>query len=162
MKTIKDVSTDPPETDGDTEADFDGVADALGVGVGVLDGTGVCPTFALAIALNSVDESWFGSVLPFTMIVGVLSMPTPSEMGEAYMVAFVAKKNDAAITRYFTLEYDYVNVTKSTRTILCEREGSKTTKRGEGSPITGDFATDASAFIELVMRVIEPPITKKD
>jgi len=97
-----------------------------------------------------------------TWRIGVLSMPTPTEMGEAYMVAFVAKKNDAAITRYFTLEYDYVNVTKSTRTILCEREGSKTTKRGEGSPITGDFATDASAFIELVMRVIEPLITKKD
>jgi len=97
-----------------------------------------------------------------TWRIGVLSMPTPTEMGEAYMVAFIAKKNDAAITRYFTLEYDYVNVTKSTRTILCEREGSKTTKRGEGSPITGDFATDASAFIDLVMTVIEPLVTKKD
>ncbi len=94
--------------------------------------------------------------------IGVLSMPTPTEMGEAYMVAFVAKKNDEAITRYFTLEYDYVNVTKSTRTILCEREGTKITKRGEGSPITGDFATDASAFIELVMTVIAPTAVKKD
>ena len=94
--------------------------------------------------------------------IGVLSMPTPTEMSEAYMVAFVAKKNDEAITRYFTLEYDYVNVTKSTRTILCEREGSKTTKRGEGSPITGDFATDASAFIDLMMTVIAPLSAKKD
>ena len=94
--------------------------------------------------------------------IGVLSMPTPTEMSEAYMVAFVAKKNDEAITRYFTLEYDYVNVTKSTRTILCEREGTKITKRGEGTPITGDFATDASAFIELVMSVISPISTKKD
>ena len=73
-----------------------------------------------------------------------------------------AVTNDAAITRYFTLEYDYVNVTKTTRTILCEREGTKITKRGEGSPIGGDFATDASAFIELVMTVIEPLGTKKD
>jgi hypothetical protein len=97
-----------------------------------------------------------------TWRIGVLSMPTPHEMGEAYMVAFVAKKNDAAITRYFTLEYDYVNVTKSTRTILCERDSGKTTKRGEGSPITGDFQTDASAFVEIVMNVISPVSTKKD
>jgi hypothetical protein len=75
-----------------------------------------------------------------TWRIGVLSMPTPHEMGEAYMVAFVAKKNDAAITRYFTLEYDYVN----------------------GSPITGDFQTDASAFVEIVMNVISPVSTKKD
>jgi hypothetical protein len=97
-----------------------------------------------------------------TWRIGVLQMPTPTEMGEAYMVAFVAKKNDAAITRYFTLEYDYVNVTKSTRTILCEREGSKTTKRGEGSVVTGDFATDASAFIDAMAPILSPASIKKD
>ena len=97
-----------------------------------------------------------------TWRIGVLQMPTPTEMGEAYMVAFVAKKNDAAITRYFTLEYDYVNVTKSTRTILCEREGSKTTKRGEGSLVTGDFATDASAFIDAMAPILSPAQIKKD
>lgn len=97
-----------------------------------------------------------------TWRIGVLQMPPPTEMGEAYMVAFVAKKNDAAITRYFTLEYDYVNVTKSTRTILCEREGSKTTKRGEGSVVTGDFATDASAFIDAMAPILSPASIKKD
>jgi hypothetical protein len=52
-------------------------------------------------------------------------------MGEAYMVAFVAKKNDGAITRYFTLEYDYVLATKANRTIVCERDfdGSTQFKR---------------------------------
>jgi hypothetical protein len=97
-----------------------------------------------------------------TWRIGVLSMPQPTEMGEAWMVAFVAKKNDAAITFYFTLEYDYVLATKSTRTILCERDGVKFTKRGEGPPITGDFATDASALVEAIMARISPISTKRD
>ena len=91
-----------------------------------------------------------------TWRIAIMSMPAPSAMGEAYMVAFVAKKNDAAITRYFTLEYDYVLATKSTRTIICEREGQKTTKHGEGPKISGDFQTDAGAFVDAVMNIISP------
>jgi hypothetical protein len=70
--------------------------------------------------------------------VGVMSLPKPSEMAEAYFCAFVAKKNDGAITRYFTLEYDFVLATHTTRTVLCEKDGSRFTKRGEGtrSPAT--------------------------
>ena len=85
---------------------------------------------------------------------GVLSLPTPNEMGEAYMCAFMAKKNDAAVTRYFTLELDYVLATKTTRTIICERDGGRTTKHGEGPPITGDFQTDASAFVDVVNQIV--------
>src|SRR6185436_19100355 len=58
--------------------------------------------------------------------IGVLSLPKPNEMGEAFMCAFVAKKNDAAITRYFTLEHDYVLAAKKERTVVCEREGQRT------------------------------------
>jgi len=90
---------------------------------------------------------------------GVLSLPKPAEMGEAYMCAFVAKKNDAAVTRYFTLEHDYVLATKSTRTLLCEREGQRTIKHGEGPPVTGDFNADASAFVDAIMNIISPPLT---
>ena len=90
-----------------------------------------------------------------TWRIGVLSMPAPNEMGEAYMVAFVAKKNDAAVTRYFTLEYDYVLATKASRTIVCEREGQKTLKKGEGPAISGDFQTDASAFIEAIVKILD-------
>ena len=97
-----------------------------------------------------------------TWRIGILSMPTPKEMGEAHMVAFVAKKNDAAITRYFTLEYDYVLATKSTRTILCEVDRGKTTKFGEGPKLAGDFQTDASAFVEAVMNIISPIQARKD
>ena len=91
--------------------------------------------------------------------LGILSLPAPKEMGEAFMCAFVAKKNDAAMTKYFTLEHDYVLATKSTRTTLCEREGQRTRKIGDGPPITGDFTADAAAFIDAVMLVIEPPLT---
>src|ERR1700733_2179316 len=87
--------------------------------------------------------------------IGVLSMPPPNEMGEAYMVAFVAKKNDAAVTRYFTLEYDYVLATKASRTIVCERESNKTLKRGEGPAIGGDFQTDAGAFVDAVVNILD-------
>jgi hypothetical protein len=97
-----------------------------------------------------------------TWRIGVLGMPKPSEMGEAYMVAFVAKKNDAAITRYFTLEYDYVLATKSTRTILCEVDRGKTTKHGEGPPLAADFPTDAGTFIDAIMNIISPVQIKKD
>lgn len=88
--------------------------------------------------------------------IGVMSLPKPNEMGEAYMCAFVAKKNDAAITRYFTLEYDYVLATKSAKTIVAEREGSRTVKHGDGPPISNDFQADASAFIAAIMEVISP------
>lgn len=87
---------------------------------------------------------------------GVLSLPKPSEMGEAYMCVFVAKKNDAAITRYFTLEHDYVLATKSTKTVIAEKDGSRVTKHGDGPPITGDFQADANAFVDAVMEVISP------
>ena len=88
--------------------------------------------------------------------IGVLSLPKPNEMGEAYMCAFVAKKNDAAITRYFTLEHDYVLSTKQTRTLICEREGQRTVKHGDGPPVSGDFQTDANAFVDALMNVIVP------
>lgn len=89
--------------------------------------------------------------------IGVMSMPTPSEMGEAHMVAFVAKKNDAAVMRYFTLEHDFVLKTGQARTIIKEKDGSLFTKRGnEGPPITGDFQADASAFIDAIKGIIDP------
>lgn len=92
--------------------------------------------------------------------IGVLSLPKPSEMGEAHMCAFVAKKNDAAVTRYFTLLHDYVLATQATRTVIAEREGMRTVKHGDGPPITGNFETDASAFIEAILEIISP--TKVD
>jgi len=88
--------------------------------------------------------------------IGILSLPAPEQMGEAYLCAFVAKKSDATITRYFTLVHDYVLATKSTRTLVCEREGQRTVKHGDGRAVTGDFQTDANAFVDAIMQVIAP------
>ena len=88
--------------------------------------------------------------------IGVMSLPKPSAMGEAHLCAFVAKKNDAAITRYFTLEYDYVLATRTEKTIVCEREGQRTIKHGDGPAVSGDFQEDASAFVDAIMKVVAP------
>lgn len=83
--------------------------------------------------------------------IGVMSLPKPSELGEAYLCAFIAKKNDPSVQRYFTLEYDYVLATKTSKTIVCEREGQRTVKKGDGPEFTGDFQTDASAFVDAIV-----------
>lgn len=94
--------------------------------------------------------------------IAVMSLPPPQEMGEAYMAAFVTKKNDAALQRYFLLEHDFVLATKATRTALCELDRGKPTKHGESPPVTGDFQTDAGEFIDAIMRVISPVRIKKN
>src|SRR5689334_20036569 len=87
---------------------------------------------------------------------GVMSLPKPSEMGEAYLCAFVAKKNDTSVTRYFTLEYDYVLASKTTRTLLAECDRARVTKHGEGPAVSGDFQADASAFIDAILGILSP------
>ncbi len=85
---------------------------------------------------------------------GVMSLPTPNAMGEAYMCAFIAKKDDPSFAQYFTLEYDYVLATKTAKTIVCGREGARTVKHGDGPAITGDFQADATAFVDAVIAVL--------
>jgi hypothetical protein len=87
---------------------------------------------------------------------GIMSLPAPKEMGEAHMCAFVAKKNDVAVTRYFTLQHDYVLATKQTKTVVAEREVQRMIKRCDGPPITGDFQADANAFVDVMMEIIAP------
>ena len=89
--------------------------------------------------------------------IGVMSLPEPEQMGEAHLCAFVTKKNEPSIARYFTLEHDFVLATKTARTILCEREGSITRKLGEGPAVGGDFQTDANAFVDAIIAIIDPP-----
>ena len=88
--------------------------------------------------------------------VGVMSLPVPTQGGEAYMCAFVVKKTDPSSAYYFTLEYDYVLATKQAKTIVCSREGQRTVKHGDGPAITGDFQADATAFVEAIVEVLAP------
>lgn|SRR3990167_3538435 len=86
--------------------------------------------------------------------IGVVDLPAPREPGEAYFGGIVAKVSDLAMSRYFTLEQEYVIATASTRTLLCERDGTRHTKHGEGPPITGNPEADGAAFIDAIVAQI--------
>ena len=94
--------------------------------------------------------------------IATITLPTPSEMGEAHLAGIVIKSNDPVFMRYFTLEHDYVLTTQSNRTVVAEREGQKHTRRGDGPALTGDPEADARAFIECFMElIVSTKVTKK-
>jgi hypothetical protein len=93
--------------------------------------------------------------------IGVLDLPKPKDLGEAYFAGWVIKKSDITFARFFLLEHDYMLAKKAFRTVLTEREGiqsgtPKDTKHGEGPELTGDFAKDAVAFVDCFMELIVP------
>ena len=91
---------------------------------------------------------------PFRIVT--ITLPVPSEMGEAYMAGIVIKNSDAAFMRYFTLEHDYVLKRQADRTVLCEREGAKHVRISDGPVLTGDKEADARAFLESFMGLMIP------
>lgn len=94
--------------------------------------------------------------------IATLTMPPPTEMGEAYMAGIVVKNGDPAYLRYFTLEHDFVLARQANRTLLCEREGQKHSKRGDGPALTGNAGDDARAFVDCFMELIAPTrVTRK-
>ena len=88
--------------------------------------------------------------------IATMSLPTPTEMGEAYMAGMVVSKADPVIARYFTLEHDFVLAKQANRTVLCERAGQKHTKYGDGPVLTGNNEADAKAFVDALMEVVSP------
>jgi len=94
--------------------------------------------------------------------IGTMTLPAPTEMGEAYMAGLVVKTNDPSFMRYFTLEHDFVLARQSNRTLLCEREGQKHSKRGDGPALTGANEADAKAFVDCFMELMIPTkVTRK-
>ncbi len=87
---------------------------------------------------------------------GVISLPPPKDLGDAYMVAVVVHKQDVTFSRYYTLEKDYVLKTKSDRTLVCERDGATHRKHFDGPSLTGTFDTDALAFVDAFMEIHVP------
>ncbi len=94
--------------------------------------------------------------------IGVITLPPPAEIGEAFMVGIVVKSGEPAFMRYFTLEHDFVLVKKANRTLLCERDGQKHTKYGDGPVLTGNTATDIQAFVDAFMALIAPTKVESD
>lgn len=91
-----------------------------------------------------------------------ITLPPPSEMGEAYMAGIVIKSSDVAFMRYFTLEHDFVLARQANRTLVCEREGQKHSKRCDGPVLTGNAGDDARAFVNCFMELVAPAkVTRK-
>lgn len=94
--------------------------------------------------------------------VATISLPAPTEVGEAHMAGIVIKAGDPAFLRYFTLEHDYVLAKQAHRTLLCERQGQKHSKHGDGPALTGNAGDDARAFVDCFMELIVPTrVTRK-
>ncbi len=95
-----------------------------------------------------------------TYRVGVIDLPPPKEMGDAYLIGVAVKKNDTAYGRLFLLENDWVLKTKTAKTTITEREGAGASGRRsvhfDGPQMTGNFETDARAFIDAFMELIVP------
>jgi len=88
--------------------------------------------------------------------IGVIDLPAPKEMGEAFFAAVVAKASDPGFNKFFLLEHDYVLATKSDRTLVTERDGQRHTKHFDGPVLSGNKETDAKAFVEMLMETIVP------
>ncbi|HZJ67515.1 MAG TPA: hypothetical protein VFD36_28610 [Kofleriaceae bacterium] len=94
--------------------------------------------------------------------IATMSLPAPTEMGEAYMAGIVIKANDPVFLRYFTLEHDFVLAKKANRTVLCERSGQKHSRIGDGPALTGNNEPDARAFMDCFMELMIPTkVTKR-
>jgi hypothetical protein len=93
--------------------------------------------------------------------IGVVTLPPPTEIGEAFMVGIVVNKSDPSFMRYFTLEHDYVLSKKANRTLLCERIGQQHTKHGDGPVPSGTPEADIASFIDAFMELVHPTKTVK-
>ncbi|HET9624432.1 MAG TPA: hypothetical protein VFP84_23835 [Kofleriaceae bacterium] len=88
--------------------------------------------------------------------IATMTLPPPKNVGEAYLAGIVIKSNDPVFMRYFTLEHDYVLKRNADRTVLCEREGQKHVRIGDGPVLSGDKEADAKAFIDSFMGLMIP------
>jgi hypothetical protein len=98
--------------------------------------------------------------------IGIVNLPDAKEMGDAFMLGAVVKKNDSAFGRLFLLEKDWVMKTKQDKTTVTEREGAGNSGRRmvhfDGPAITGNFEADAKAFTDAFMELIIPTkVTRK-
>lgn len=98
--------------------------------------------------------------------IGIVSLPEPKEMGDAYMLGSVVKKNDVAFGRLFLLEKDWVMKTKQDKTTVTEREGAGASGRRavhfDGPQLSGTWDKDAQGFVDAVMEILVPTkVTRK-
>ncbi len=96
-----------------------------------------------------------------TYRIATVTLPAPKDMGESFMFGIAVKKNDNQWARMFTLDKHYVLKTNQDGTMIVEREGARQIKHGDGPALGANGEPDASAFVDAMMRVIEPQELKK-
>jgi hypothetical protein len=82
--------------------------------------------------------------------VGVLTLPMPREVTEAYLAAVIGKTEDPAYLRYFLWEKSESLFDDKLHTVISEWAGTQHRNFGEGPPFTGDLARDSAEFVARV------------
>lgn len=119
-----------------------------------------------AIARNDGDffiPVWFEAGFRFNPLLihtiqgdfalGILGLPQPREMTEAWLAVIVGKPADPSYCRYFLWEKSISVLDNTPRTVVGEWDESKHGNHGDGPAFTGDLATDCAAFVTAVMNV---------
>ena len=82
--------------------------------------------------------------------VGVLTLPMPREVTEAYLAAVIGKTADPAYLRYFLWEKSESLFDDKPHTVISEWATSGHLNYGQGPPFTGDLAKDTDEFVARV------------
>lgn len=83
--------------------------------------------------------------------VGVLTLPMPRDVTEAYLAAVVGKTAEPAYLRYFLWEKSESLFDDKPRTVISEWAGTEHRNYGQGPPFTGDLARDSEEFVARVV-----------
>lgn len=86
--------------------------------------------------------------------IGLITMPMPREITEAWLAAVVGKRSDPAYLRYFLLEMSIHVMDQSPATVIGEWAGSTHRNHGGGPLTTSDLAADCAAFVARVEQII--------
>lgn len=87
--------------------------------------------------------------------IGIIGMPKPREMTEAYLVAVVGKPADPTFCRYFLWEQSISVLDNAPRTVLGEWDDTRHRNHGDGPPFTGDLANDCAKFMVAVINACQ-------
>ena len=82
--------------------------------------------------------------------MGVLTLPMPRDVTEAYLAAVVGKTAEPAYLRYFLWEKSESLFDDKPHTVITEWAGTEHRNYGQGPPFTGDLTKDGGEFVARV------------
>jgi hypothetical protein len=85
--------------------------------------------------------------------VGVITLPQPRAITEAYFAAVVCRISDPSYGRYFLWETAESIFDQRQYTVIGEWKESSHGNFGEGPPFTGDLVNDHAAFVDKIIDI---------